>query len=265
MSENNGFDINDLVPAAPQSAVGSQLPTEIKPVQERDVLTKENPKALLNMLPPKLQEQVLAVINDPENKELYTAFMNGDESTLHQVLSPSRIENTLRYQMWTEHSFACMRGDAKLDVLRLYAPVCSKQTFYNIMQTRRLFWVLSPPPDMQALNKMAYSKALDRLYDILELPLTDKSGKVNTALANLQMKVFALLDTRINGPITQKHELTTKNVHIGVSADQVKQLFQQTQKEVEALNTKDEVEYKDVVQVEEFSPASARFAGDSLD
>jgi hypothetical protein len=266
MSENNGFDLSDLVPVSPaapaSSPVGSQLPAELRPIQERDVLTQSNPKALINMLPDDARKMILEVIYKKENEDLFAAFINGEETVLSNTLKPSRVDNTLRYCLWTEHAFAVERGEPRINCSRVYAPVCSKQTWHTIIKSRRVFWILTPPVDIMAMNRMAYQKGIEKLYDILDLPVTDKDGKVNASLANLQMKIFALLDVRLNGPITHKHEIsqTNRNVHIGVSADQVKKLFEQAQKEAikEVPNIDSGFEPQDVIDVEAVHNPSKR-------
>ena len=268
MSNNNGFDLEDLVPIAPtpapMSAVQGQLPAELRPIQERDVLTQSNPKSLINMLPEGARNDLIKVLYDKENDKLFELFINGDESTLLRHLTPSRVDNTLRYTLWTEHAFAIDRGEKEINCTRVYAPVCTKQTWHTILKSKRIFWILLPPPDLMALNRMAYQKGIERLYDILDLPLVDARGKVNAGLANLQLKIVALLDVRLNGPITHKHEITSRNVHVGVSAEQVKKLFDQTMQETRQLapDTDAGVLPDDVVEIQHIQPHQVRYTND---
>lgn len=267
-NENNGFDIADLVPGtptpAPLSVGNSQLPAEIKEVQERDVLTLENPKSLINMLPMHARDAILEVINNPENDELFQAFINGDESKIKEKVKPTRVDNTLRYCLWTEHAFAIDRGDAQINPIRIFGPVCSRQAWSQTIRSKRMFWILMPPVDIMAMNRMAYQKGIERLYDILDLPLVNADGKVNNGLATLQLKIVALLDVRLNGPITHRHEINTKNVHIGVSADQVKKLYEQAMKETAGLVPEPRVEYQEVIEAEEHHPVYIRSEGDRV-
>lgn len=270
MSENNGFDLSELVPIAPnpasESPTSRQLPAELRPIQERDVLTQSNPKALINMLPEEARKYILEVIYKKENEQLFEWFINGDESSLQRQLTPSRVDNTLRYCLWTEHAFAIDRGEKAINCTRVYAPVCSRQTWNAICKSKRIFWILTPPVDLMAMNRMAYQKGIERLYDILDLPLVGPDGKVNAGLAGLQLKIVALLDVRLNGPITHKHEInqTNRNVHIGVSAAQVQKLFEQSMRETQQLSPDIDagVEAGEVVEVEVTQNQSTRFKGD---
>jgi hypothetical protein len=85
------------------------------------------------------------------------------------------------------------------------------------------------------MNRRAHERALDRLYQVLDKDPEDEKGNLDYKLIQLQLKIFAILDTRLNGPITHKHEVTTKNLHLGVSASEIQKLFKESQREAEDL------------------------------
>lgn len=259
MVNDNGFDLSALVPSSANPAAESplqvQLPEAVeRPKVEFDVLTIENPRSLINMFPPGYRAIALETINKPEYLEAYNLYIEGKESKLDRKVNPSKIDHTLRYNLWASFYQALETGTQFIQMTKVYAGVTTSHTLDTILRGPRLFWLLLPPTDYTSANRRAHDRALDRLHEILELDPVGKDGKINNALINSQLKIFALLDARINGPITHKHEITTKNVHLGITADQVQKLYAQTQKEVEKLAVDPVMRDEDIIEIETHHP-----------
>jgi hypothetical protein len=263
MINDNGFDLNDLVPAtanpASEAPLRGQLPSALEtPKVEFDVLTLDNDKALLNLIPEGYRKVILETIHSPENAEAYNYYVEGQESKLDKKVNPTKIDHTLRYNLWSQYFAALESGATILQMNRVWAGITTPTTFDKIARCGRIFWLLLPPTDYVQANRRAHDRGLDRLHQILEIDPVGPDGKINNSLINSQLKIFALLDARLNGAITHKHEITTKNVHLGITADQVHKLYEQTQKEVEKLVTDPVVRDKDVIEIETYQPEHKR-------
>ena len=262
MVNNNGFNLSDLVPQdanpASESPLRHSLPAvqETKPPAEIDVVTIDNPRALVNFFSEGYKANVLETFNKQEHEEARALYLLGDNGALERKVAPTRIDHALRSNLWTQYYRALETGSNRINVAAVVAGVTTQQTFERIVKSPRLFWLLLPPTDYTVANRRAHERGLDRLHSILEIdPVDHKTGKTNTALINLQIKIFALLDTRLNGPITHKHEITTKNVHLGITADQVQKLYQETQQQVEKLSEQDIVlRDSDIIEIQTHEP-----------
>lgn len=256
MVNDNGFNLNDLVPAASnpasESPIRGQLgdAIETRP-KEIDVITLDNPRALINLIPPTHRAVILSTISSPDYQEAYSLYLQGEEHKLDKKVSPTKIDHALRYNLWTQYYQALETGAQLLTISRVCAGVTAPMTFDKIIRSQRVFWLLLPPTDYTVANRRAHSRGLDRLYQILDVDPISENGKANTALINLQIKIFALLDARLNGPIAHKHEITTKNVHLGITSEQVQKLYIDTQKEVEQMGEPDVVlRNKDIIEIQ---------------
>ena len=257
MTNQNGFDLKDLVPSSlnPASESPNHSATPPALLMERvrpeiDVFTYENPKAMVNMLPEGVREKIRETVEKSEHKEMYKLYSEGQESPLNRAVNPSKIDHALRYNLWHQYYRALETGKKTLEVVNIIAGVTTQKTFDHIMSSSRVFWLLLPPTDYTVANRRAHDRALDRLYQVLDLDPAPEGGKINTALINLQLKIFAVLDNRLNGPITHKHEITTKNLHLGISADQVQKLYSETQREVDKLSETKNLNDADIIEIQ---------------
>jgi hypothetical protein len=259
MKNDNGFNLSDLVPQgmnpASESPIKGQLSPAIvgeNPAPEIDVLTIDNPKALINLIPKGYREIILETVHHGDMQEFYAMYLLGDSQKLDKKVNPSKIDHALRYNLWTQYYQALETGAPNLSMNRVCAGVTTLTTFDHIIRSRRLFWLLLPPTDYTVANRRAFERSLDRLHQILDLdPVNEVTGKVNTSLINLQIKIHAILDARLNGPIAQRHEITTKNVHLGITADQVKKLYEETQRDVAKLTERDTVlRNSDIIEIQ---------------
>ena len=69
-----------------------------------------------------------------------------------------------------------------------------------------LAWLMQPPPSYKLQILEAQELGLDRLSEILTLPIRDpKTGKINTGVGLLILQAIKMVDSRIHGKATERH------------------------------------------------------------
>lgn len=158
-----------------------------------------DPKALINLVPKSVKDAMLRV---PE------AFLNMDERELEK-LTPKQsftlVDRRLRTAFWLEYARATDAGTA-LNLANVYQGVCSRAYFYNyvIESQPRLAYLLLAPTDYRIAMEEALLFGVDRLREILDLPIYDPSGKPDPKIADVILKTVAILDQRVKGAVIQK-------------------------------------------------------------
>lgn len=250
MVNDNGFDLKDLVPAEASPALEAPARAMVpalndKPKYEIDVMTETNEKSIIAMLPPQTRKTIQETYNSPEWEEHRNYHLAGQEYELSRKLKPAKIDHSLRYSLWTQYYRALETGAKTINLVQIFAGITTSDTFDKLLRSARLFWLLLPPTDYTAMNRRAHDRGLDRMYEVLDTNPVSEDGKVDYKLIALQLKIWAVLDTRINGPVTHKHEITTKNLHLGISAEEVKKLYTETDREIKSLAKQDIVIHED--------------------
>ena len=69
----------------------------------------------------------------------------------------------------------------------------------------------------------ALAYGIERLREILELPMFDKKGRVDGKAAELILKTVALLDQRVKGSVVQRAEVRSLNVNMNSAASSLEQ------------------------------------------
>jgi len=209
---------------------------------EKDYLDKKNPRSLYNIAPAALQKAL-----DRVSKH----FFEKSESELYEEVKPDRVLNLLRFRFWEEYNNAQDKG-RMINLDKISTGICTLPYLYNRVFRSPIMvaWLLTPPAEYQNLAKEALETGLFRLREILEMPLYDKKGNPNTSVANLMLKAIHMLDLRVHGSPTQRHEIKSLSVHTKAGGDVArlvedanmdeveKQLMQlrSTEEKVELLN-----------------------------
>lgn len=184
------------------------------PATEISVSDEQNPRSVVNLVPPSVSERLKQHVF--EHPELF----DKDEHTLHKYLraqerTPSPLDNRLRLKWWMEYDRVQARGEAQMNMVNVLAGLCSRELFYGhyLKNPNKCAWLLCPPTGYMVKAEEALEFGLEQLRDILDLPHVNY-GKVDTKLADLKLKIVALLDTRVQGAIVQKNV----NVNLGAQA-----------------------------------------------
>lgn len=172
---------------------------------------------VLDLVPPKTAEHMRAALE--KRPDLFSM----DEKELkhhlrHSGLTPTPTDNRLRIMFWQEYDRA-MAHESSMQMNNVYAGVCTHGYFHQhyLPVAEKVAWLLCPPADYVAKIAEVLDYGLDRMREILEMPLTDPvTGKFNGKLAELQAKITFMMDMRKHGAFTQKIE--QKNMSLSITA-----------------------------------------------
>lgn len=95
----------------------------------------------------------------------------------------------------------------------------------------KLAWLLMPPANYKVCIDELHYAGIERVREILALPIKDKKGIPNPATARLVLKAFELLDLRAKGSIVQRSMNVSVNVDkqadTAAAADKINSIDQQ--------------------------------------
>lgn len=182
-------------------------PAPIAPTPEQTPATlfdRSNPRSVVNLLP----ERVRTLVE--EAYFLKPELFIEDEKDLFRKLTqdnkqPTPTDHRLRMKFWNEYDYAQAYGKASIEMNRVVAGVCTVEYFYNKYMTSpsKVAWLLCPPTQYMVKAEEALSFGIDQLRDILDQPHIN-GGKIDMKLAELKLKIVALLEPRVQGAVAQK-------------------------------------------------------------
>lgn len=174
----------------------------------------ENPKSVIRLLPTAIQKTAI------EAAQNETELFKMDEQTLYKTLRekkliPTATDHQLRYRFWIEYDLCQTENKTGINMSPVFANIMDKDTFYKeyLPKSYKIAWLLCPPIDYVAKAKEALDYGMGQLREILSIPNYDESGKLNTTLASLKLKIVTMLDNRVNGMAKQQIEQKTLTVH----------------------------------------------------
>lgn len=199
------------------------LPAEIADPRPADLWDRTEDRSVINLVP---NAVAAAMIDASKSKpELFGL----DERDLFAALkrmekTPSPTDNRLRMAFWLEYDRSQMEMKP-MNMTNVFAGVCTKQLFYGnyLHSAERVAWLLCPPVKYIVKIEEALDFGLDRMRDILSIPVQEPGRPVNVKLAELQAKIVAMLDQRSKGAVTQRIEQRNMNLNISTNDKKVAQ------------------------------------------
>lgn len=170
----------------------------------------EDTDSLINFLPPDVKQCALTV---PEE------FLNLDEEALLKSLAkgykfrPTPTTEAIRHNFWMEFDRVVTgKKDSLMNMTNVYFGVCSRAHYHNIVNDPYAFsYVLTRPPEYEAIQAGMLSLATRRLREILSIPLKKKDGELQDAkIIEIILKASAMVDLRNKGGYINRSE--TKNM-----------------------------------------------------
>lgn len=131
-------------------------------------------------------------------------------------LDEFKLFEMLKVRFWELYRIEAKKtARNKISIAAWTSEFCSQTWFrkHVLKNEVALAFIVSPPPQEFTRMKTVINRAIDRLTEVFELPLTtvDKDGveKVNTALIGQMHNISKTLMERVHGGVVQKAQIHT--------------------------------------------------------
>lgn len=208
-----GEEEQALIPS-PASVDGEVETVTQEPPAGPGTINQEGEHSLLNLLDHKLREFVAALPDD--------LLIMSDQELKNQA-RPTSTDYSLRRSFWREYEKSSWRGTGKIRALNVYAGICTDQYFYSkfLRNPKKLAWMVRPMQEYAREMEALCSRGNERFWELLEMKVTDKLGRVDARKAEVLLKVIAEVHNRARGMVVQKVDKRTLSVHVRTPASPV--------------------------------------------
>lgn len=157
--------------------------------------------------------------------QLPNELTNQSEVTLKTLLNPNNQMEAIRTRIWIlVKSRAASRDTARIDLSEIATGIAPISYVEMVLaQQYMVAWCGCPTIDYDTRVESLLNKAYDKLQRILDFPLTDANGEVNTKSANLVIQVAKMLDLRSKGSYIERIE--QKTFQVNTTATEARELF----------------------------------------
>jgi hypothetical protein len=197
-----------------------------------DPFDESNPRSLCNMVPRKVREAIL-------NPELPRHYLQMPESQflihLEKYLEPR--DYRIRLAFWDEYN-AAITEDRVMRIDQFVVKVTNIAYFYRIFLANKykVIFLLQPPGSYKINMRELLHFGLNRMREIISLPLLDKKGQPNVHLIREMIKIFALADARVQGAVKQTIDINQKSLNVDMTLKEAKGLAAGGSNPVDALD-----------------------------
>jgi hypothetical protein len=173
----------------------------------RTLLDASDPLSLVNMVSDRLRELIEVL---PEELFLLS------EKDLKNRFKPTSTDYALRVSFWREFEKVASRGGGKIHCVNVFAGICSEAYFYNkfIRNESKLAWMVRPMQTYQREMEAILAKGTERLWELIEIKIKDKKGRVDPRLADILLKTISAVENRVKGMAVQRTEQKSLNVNV---------------------------------------------------
>lgn len=191
-----------------------------------DVWNRMDESSLFNTVSAKIQSRLVAA--SQERPDLFGV----DESSLKKKLqieghTISKTDERIRVAFWAEF-FRCKDSATPFRMENLFLRrAFSDSYFYNFLkEPHKVAFLVQMPSDIDLVQKEAWIFGLEQMRDVLSIPHVyyDRDGnitKVDTKQIEQKIKIFSLLDNRLNGAYVQRIEQKSMNLNMTASEKNV--------------------------------------------
>lgn len=178
----------------------------------RNPLDSSDPtsKSALSLLPEKEQFVVETHYNrNPELFSLSERSLVNRMKTMGFSISPT--ENLLRNKFWLEYDHAIAGSFPKIRLEEVIRGICSFKFFKETFLSNQYMvaYIMLPPINFKSKQEETLLFGLDRLREVLDIPIYKANGDVDMNVVKAQMGVYQILERRVQGEVVQK----TQNIH----------------------------------------------------
>lgn len=232
----------------------AKLPT-IKENEDALQMSKGERANVYDLLPQYVQEAIDTI---PEDYRLL------EERELRKTLKPNASVQALRNSFWVEYA-RCIDNRSKLSISKIISGICNIEYFSQVVLKHPMMveWMMRPPVSYNRAMEESLHFGVERLREILELPISytkvDSNGFerviIDHKAADLILKAFTIVDTRVKGSVVQRQQNLNvsgtmselKTVMESASMDDIKRkVWELKRREAEAGGVVVEVESEEV-------------------
>lgn len=200
--------------------------SDVVPYEGVSAKDRTNHRSIINLIKNTAFEQAIMAVPD----ELFLE----DVDLLARQAKVNVTDEYIKTSFWNEYDLAQAKAK-NIVVENIYVRCCSKDYFFKqfLTNSRKVVWLLTPPPSYQVMIEALLSKGLGRLHEILSLPLestvVDKHGNphqvIDAKMAHVIYQITKDIDIRVKGAIPQfiKSESRSMNVNVTGAIGDVKQ------------------------------------------
>lgn len=176
--------------------------------EELIIWQEDNPRCLLHILPPKLSERIRHLSKvEPDLFSMLEADLW--KELVFRKRRPSETLQVLRLQFWIEYNRA-QASMSNMKMNNVYGDLCDQMVFYMYMEKiENLVWLLCPYGANKSKMVIALNKGINDFMEILGAPNFKENGNLDIMTVNAKIKIFNLIDCRLNGMPTQKIDQRT--------------------------------------------------------
>jgi hypothetical protein len=174
-----------------------------------------NPDALINIVPTRMQ----AVLHRLKPK--LPRVLASTESELRKIIKPDERDERIRLAFWDEYNHST-HLKKQMSIAAMLHGIMSWEAWVTVYERsdRKMLWILNPPSSYQASMRRILHIGTERLLEIMQAPIYDGKGRLDSKAVVSILKAFQLVDLRVKGAITQKVQIQQQslNVHTSMQA-----------------------------------------------
>jgi hypothetical protein len=196
----------------PTTGLGA-LPSPVVERLELDrpdvVYDESSPFALVNMVSGKLRDAIMRV-------PLELRVMNEAELKSAVEFKPTRADYALRTSFWREFDKAAALGRDRIVTSHIFAGIVTEPYFYQhfLEQPHRVAWLVLPQQTYSKEMEAILARGTERLWELMEMDVTDAKGKVDSRKAEVLLKVISEVKNRVKGMAVQRVNKQSVNLNL---------------------------------------------------
>lgn len=188
---------------------------EVNEAQIKKVFfNRENPNSLVNRVWPSLVPYLQAVA------DVYPQHIMSNENKVKAFCDPDEKDLRVRLRFWDEYYLATAQ-DRVMHIHGVINGVILPETWAHtyLADRRKLLWLITQPVSYTSNMRSLLEKGMERLHEIMEMPLIMKNGFPDVRLITQVLKAFQLIDLRVKGSVVQRMQIDQRSLNVNVDAD----------------------------------------------
>lgn len=134
---------------------------------------------------------------------------------LFNKANPSPIDYALRTAFWREYDrlYLTNYANVKIKAKDVCNGICTVGYFFNILKKpAACLWMIKPKQTYHREMESILSRGIERLWEIIEIPIFDENGKACAKLAGIVLQAIKQVEDRVQGMAVQRTQAVTVNL-----------------------------------------------------